>query len=56
MQTWPILANGFLTIIIQVSPLKNKTGKDIVDTFSKLTTLPKTLRTDGGSEFTNKLF
>ena len=28
----------------------------IVDAFSKLTTLPKTLRTDGGSEFTNKLF
>ena len=38
------------------SPLKNKTGKDIVDAFSKLITLPKTLRTDGGSEFTNKLF
>ena len=41
---------------LQVSPLKNKTGKDVVDAFSKLTTLPKTLRTDGGSEFTNELF
>ena len=41
---------------LQVSPLKNKTGKDVVDAFSKLTTLPKTLRTDRGSEFTNKLF
>ena len=41
---------------LHVSPLKNKTGKDIVDAFSKLTTLPETLRTDGGSEFTNKLF
>ena len=41
---------------LQVSPLKNKTGKDVVDAFPKLTTLPKTLRTDGGSEFTNKLF
>ena len=40
---------------LQVSPVKNKTGKD-VDAFSKLTTLPKTLRTVGGSEFTNKLF
>ena len=42
--------------LLQVSPLKNKTGKDVVDAFAKLTTLPKTLRTDGGSEFTNKLF
>ena len=42
---------------LQVSPLKNKTGKDIVDAYlTTLTTLPKTLRTDGGSEFTNKLF
>ena len=41
---------------LQVSPLKHKTGKDNVDAFSKLITLPKTLRTDGGSEFTNKLF
>ena len=40
----------------QVLPLKNKTGKDVVDAFSELTTSPKTLRTDGGSEFTNKLF
>ena len=44
------------SIQLQVSPLKNKTGKDIVDAYSKLTTLPKTLRTDEGSEFTNKLF
>ena len=41
---------------LQISPLKNKTGKDIVAAFLKLTTLPKTLRTDGESEFTNKLF
>ena len=41
---------------LQVSPLKNKTGKHVVDAFSKLITLPKTLLTDGGSEFTIKLF
>ena len=46
----------FFSRQLQVSPLKNKTGKDVVDAFPKLTTLPKTLRTDGGSEFTNKLF
>ena len=46
----------FFSRQLQVSPLKNKTGKDIVDAFSKLITLPKTLRTDGGSEFTNNFF
>ena len=42
--------------MLYVVPLKNKLGTTIVAAFSSLHVQPLTLRTDGGSEFTNKLF